>query len=162
MSAIISPCGRYRYALWRSIPENDAPRRARLYVMLNPSTADADTDDPTIRRCVGFARRDGFGTVIVANLFGIRETESKRLGAHADPVGPDNDRWLRDLSEGDVQIVVAWGARAKLPKAWAHREREVLGMFYGPVHCLGTTKDGSPSHPLYLPGDARILPYGAR
>jgi hypothetical protein len=176
MSAVFSPCGLYRYRLIRDIEtgfweELDAnlmgegpavrPLRTRLYVMLNPSYAGADKNDPTARRTMGFGARDGFGRILVGNAFGIVETDSSLLRHHADPVGPDNDRHLAEMAAQADQIIVAWGARAKFPKSWAHREREVLDLLRAvqPVFCLGKTKDGSPNHPLYLPNTQPVLPY---
>ena len=127
--------------------------------MLNPSTADAEVDDPTIRRCIGFARRDGITTMAVANLFAARETASRLLRMWVDPVGPDNDRHLFAMAGWADEVVVAWGARSKLPKAWRHREQEVLGLLPAGVFCLGTTKDGSPNHPLFLPAGQPLVPY---
>src|SRR5437588_2477108 len=90
-SAVFSPDGRYRYLLTRRLGRS---RRVATFIMLNPSTADAINNDPTIRKCVGFARRWGCGLLQVVNLFALRATEPRVLRAAADPVGPENSRWI--------------------------------------------------------------------
>lgn len=93
--AHLSACGAYRYALRRTW---DPARPAALFVGLNPSTADAERDDPTTRRCVRFARDWGFGGLLVGNLFAYRATRPRDLRAAAEPVGPENDWWLAALA----------------------------------------------------------------
>src|SRR5882724_4976365 len=92
--AVLSDCERYRYALWRRWAE----RPAVLFVGLNPSTADALQDDPTIRRCIRFAKAWGYGALYMGNLFAFRATDPRAMKAEADAVGPDNDGWLRQLA----------------------------------------------------------------
>jgi hypothetical protein len=150
--ATISDDGLYRYDLtrtWLSGPH-------ALWIMLNPSTADADLDDPTIRRVMGFTRREGFGGCLVVNLYPLRVTKPAHLADHPDPVGPENSehitRWLAAPNVG--LVVAAWGAwsmggRAAVVATHAARAERRL-------HCLGTTKNGSPRHPLYLPRDALL------
>lgn len=148
MSAIISECGAYRYTLTRG----DAPRLC--FVMLNPSTADASMDDPTIRRCLGFAKREGCAGIEVLNLYALRSTNPKLLWSHFDPVGPDNDRQLFWASIRYMKIVAAWGANAK-----PERVGQVRGILEGngiSLFHLGLTKGGMPKHPLYLAGDAPL------
>lgn len=153
--ALISPCGLYRYWLLR---EWDPARPALAFIMLNPSTADAEDDDPTIRRCMGFARRDGYGGIFVANLFAFRATDPMALKGAPDPVGPDNDAGLiQNLLTLPIRaagaIVAAWGAGCRIR---GERDRFVRGqaaMRGVPLHHLGLTKDGHPKHPLYLKGD---------
>src|SRR5262245_13227298 len=106
-SAELSPCGRYRYALTRTWGD---PKKVVCWVMLNPSTADADQDDPTIRRCLGFSRAWGAGGLVVVNLFALRATDPDQLRIAADPVGPDNDSHLSTAAFGRL-VVAAWGAR---------------------------------------------------
>lgn len=155
--AAISDCGRYRYLLWRVW---DAKEPVLGWIMLNPSTADADTDDHTIRRCVGFAKRDGYGGIRVANLFPWRATYQRDLraaAAHAvDRDGNDPTDWL--ISECD-HIVAAWGA---VHRTHRQRVREVLAMSSGwPLLCLGVTKNGDPRHPARVSRDQPLLPFGA-
>lgn len=154
-SADLSDCGTYRYRLIRqwSAFESLLP-----FIMLNPSTADADIDDPTIRRCVGFAHRLGFGGVGVWNLYAYRATKPADLWRAGDPIGPDNDRRLRNLFQwahiAGRPVVAAWGANAK-----PERVRHVLAMDGAAnLRCLGLTKQGAPRHPLYVSGDSPLVP----
>ncbi len=152
-AAIISDCGRYRYQLSRWW---DATESFCAFVMLNPSTADATSDDPTIRRCMSFARQWGFGGIEVVNLFAYRATSPADLlaaqKAGVDIVGPENhDRIVRVL-EAIGEEVVAWGANVDrlggIPDEFPDDGY--------PVMCLGTTKDGHPRHPLYVKGDTLL------
>ncbi|KKM80047.1 hypothetical protein LCGC14_1343720 [marine sediment metagenome] len=150
MSAVLSPCGRYRYSLTR---EFFMGAGRVLFVMLNPSTADAETDDPTIRRCIGFARRWGFRRLDVGNLFAWRATNPKEIRQVSDPVGPENDRRLMYLSECADAVIAAWGTHG----AYRNRDSDVLALLAGKVEHLGLTKQGHPKHPLYLRNDvARV------
>ena len=107
--AVISECGRYRYSLLR---EWNAGRPRLCIVMLNPSTADANKDDPTIRRCIGFARRDGYGSIVVVNVAAFRATKPKDMLMAADPVGPENDAALWFGAMQSEAVLVAWGTKA--------------------------------------------------
>ena len=171
-AAEISADGRYRYTLERDWTSEQrelevvAPPgvdvrittasgvvyrdEAVLFVMLNPSTADARFDDPTIRRCVGFARAWGYNRLLVGNLFALRATDPATLLTDPDPVGPANDDWLATLASRATIIVAAWDAA---PVA-RDRGRIVLAGLRtaAPTYTLGLTKDGAPRHPLYLPG----------
>jgi hypothetical protein len=123
-----------------------------VFLMLNPSTADANHDDPTIRRCIGFAKDRGFGGIDVVNLFAWRATRPSELLAVDDPVGPMNDMHIRAASEGRT-IVAAWGAGG------SHRDRVAHVWQLIPfehVVCLGITKHGHPRHPLYVRADAEL------
>lgn len=127
-------------------------------VMLNPSTADAERDDPTIRRCIGFAARAGHGGVEILNLFAFRATAPADLRATSDPVGPDNDRHLEALFARHRKVLAAWGAhgifgaRADTVLRMTAR-RDVL------LTCLGRTLTGQPRHPLYVRADTRLVPF---
>jgi hypothetical protein len=125
-----------------------------LFVMLNPSIADATTDDPTLRRCLAFARTWGFGYLDVCNLFAHRSAHPDVLKAVADPVGPRNDRVIAEVAARANRIVVAWGARGSL----RDRAERVLSaiLTQPPLHCFGRTCAGEPRHPLYLPQTTRI------
>jgi hypothetical protein len=156
--ATISNCGRYRYALRRNL--GGRPCRTACFIMLNPSTADAEKDDPTIRKCMGFARRWGCADLVVVNLFAFRATRPQDLRAAADPVGRANRRHVRsavDRAQGGL-VVCAWGTYGAwwdqdlIVRAWI---REVGAE---PV-CLGRTKGGHPRHPLYVPYTAELIPY---
>jgi hypothetical protein len=155
--AVVSDDGRYRYALTRTW-RPDAP--LLTFVMLNPSTADAYADDPTIRRCIGFARREGAAGIRVANLFAYRATSPAALvgpvdAAADDPrVGPLNDRYLGTLPYFE-RIVVAWGA-FHAPERVAHVVRLLQPRA---LWCLGVTASGAPRHPLYVRADAPLVPW---
>lgn len=159
MGAVISDCGRYRYTLEREWLTGSG---TCLFVMLNPSTADASEDDPTIRRCVRFAQGWGYGRLTVGNLFAFRATDPNQLLHAADPIGPENDRWLARLCDQAQRIVIAWGAH---PKAQARAEvamRHVIDRHpYKRPFCLGATKSGAPRHPLYVPGDFEPIEFAA-
>lgn len=119
-SAFLSECGVYRYELTRTWGDGDR----LLWIMLNPSTADADLDDPTIRRVIGFSRGFGYSGAIVANLFALRSTDPKALRTHPDPVGPANNAMLAQLARRSPFAVCAWGAHGGL----RGRDREVLAL----------------------------------
>ncbi len=140
--AVLSACHRYRYQLTRSW---DGRLPTVAFVGLNPSTADATLDDPTVRRCVGFARDWGFGTLMLVNLFALRSPEPSKLYAAREPIGPENDHWLRLAGANAETIVAAWGVHGELHG----RGREVQRLFPH-LKCLGKTREGHPRHPLYL------------
>ena len=149
--AILSPCRQYRYTLWRTW---DCTKGTCLFIGLNPSTADEREDDPTIRRCVSFAKSFGCGRLMMANLFALRATDPADMKRNADPVGRDNDDWLRRLV-GDAEIVIAaWGTHG------GHLARDIfVRKLLGEIHCLGVTKKGFPRHPLYLSKETPLQAY---
>jgi hypothetical protein len=112
--AVISECEKYRYALWRVWRKD---KLKVMFVMLNPSTADSNKDDPTIRRCIDFAKSWGYGGIVIGNLFGLRATDPKELLNTDDPKGLHNDYWLRMLPELADQIICAWGNDGNLNNA---------------------------------------------
>lgn len=140
---------RYRYRLWRIW---DRSLGIVAFVMLNPSTADATRDDPTIRRCVAFARRWGYGGVEVVNLFGLRATEPRDLCRARDAVGPANDRYLRRVGRRASLVVIAWGVNGAIR---GRTVRRLIGL--AGARCLGTTRSGEPRHPLYVRSDTRLV-----
>jgi hypothetical protein len=149
--ATFDPTGVYRYHLWR-VWDEDAPRVA--FVMLNPSTADARQDDPTLRRCLGFARAWGYGTLDVVNLFALRATDPNALRHALDPIGPDNDIYIQDVTRRADLVVAAWGNRGILH----NRDRQIGRLLAGlPILCLGLTDQGHPRHPLYVKNNAVCL-----
>lgn len=154
--ARISECGAYRYTLTRDWPVVGDAGKA-VFVMLNPSTADARVDDPTIRRCIGFADSWGCSGLIVANLYALRSPKPRDLWRHADPVGPENDNVLRDLAREHSAIVCAWGGNAKDDRV--QRFVEIIDDAGGELLCLATTKAGAPRHPLYLRADLSPIPW---
>lgn len=153
-SAVVSDDGVYRYRLERRW----APGFTVCWVMLNPSTADADTDDPTLRRIVGFSRRMGFGRAVVVNLYAYRATDPRELWRAADPVGPDNDRHIREVLAGHV-VVAAWGAHAKPGRIARFLAVHAQSPGAGRLHALAVTASGQPRHPLYLRGDLHPQPW---
>ena len=155
--ATISEDGLYRYRLERFW----SGEHALPFVMLNPSTADAETDDPTIRRCIGFARRERAGGIIVANLFGLRATNPRSLSVAKDPFGPENAINLDCIAgfafRSGMPIVAAWGGgsiRSASIKAMTIFKRNGCR-----VVCLGKTKHGFPRHPLYVRADQPLEPF---
>ena len=145
-AADISSCGQYRYTLRRNLPSANKELKQILWVMLNPSTADATNDDPTIRRCVGFSTAWGFAEMVVVNLYAYRATDPKALWSIPDPVGPDNDDYIREYAMCSDMTLCAWG------KAGPDRDRalHVRGLIPN-AHYLRMNKSGHPGHPLYLP-----------
>jgi hypothetical protein len=137
----------YRYLLWRRW---DTKLPSVLWVMLNPSVADSNFEDPTIRRCIGFTKLWGFGGLEVVNLYAFRSPEPAALVENAhmgiDVVGPENDEHLR-RSYPFARTIVAWGSHSFA----AQRAEHVVRLFGSRrLYCLGTNKDGNPKHPLYV------------
>jgi len=136
----------FRYALWRTWEEQ---KGHVMFIGLNPSTADEQHDDATVRRCIAFAREWGYGGLHMLNLFAYRSTDPKVLmdpNLGYDPVGPKNDEFLRLYTESSDQVIAAWGANG----AFQTRGEYVDGLLDYPMACLGVTKSGQPRHPLYL------------
>lgn len=146
--AFFSEDQQHRYQLWRIW--SDAP--LMVVVLLNPSVADVVRNDPTVRKCIQFAKRWGYGGLIVLNLFAYRSTDPKALPHAADPVGPENDRHIREvLGRPNVGVVVAgWGAD-RFARSRAEVVKAIIRLAGRPLQCWGTNDDGSPKHPLYLP-----------
>jgi hypothetical protein len=156
--AVLSDCGTYRYALQRDGWLTGSG--TVLFVMLNPSTADASADDQTIRWCVRFAQRWGFKRLHVANLYAFRATNPAALAVADDPVGAENDVWLAKLANLASETIAAWGAS---PHATETRISEVLEMLgHDDLQCLGLTANGRPRHPLYLRADTEPIPLPPR
>lgn len=154
----ICSCGKYRY--WLTRDWADPGERQRLpWVMLNPSTADANIDDPTIRRCMKFAEREGYTGIIVYNLFALRSTDPTKLLQVEDPVGPLNLQYLSLVGDSTALAIAAWGALSPKLKAQARVQVGILAKRPAPLRALGLTKDGSPRHPLYVRGDAKLVEF---
>jgi hypothetical protein len=147
-SAAFSPCRTYRYSVVRRLDLLNEDYC--VFIGLNPSTADEQTDDPTIRRCMGYARAWGYGWLIMLNLFAYRATDPNVMKAAADPVGPDNDTFLRSHMAGAGIVVAAWGNHG----SYLGRDVAVRAMLPN-LHFLRMTRDGSPGHPLYLPASLK-------
>lgn len=162
-AATFSPCGLYRYTLRRTFRRSGP---IWMVTMLNPSTADAERNDPTVARMCARARRAGAGALLVANLFAWRATNPKELAKVPDPVGPGNDVAIVGMAKRADVHIVAWGAdeAIHLPGS-SGRERhiEVRELIErtvaGRLLCLGTSKDGHPRHPLYLASEVELTPW---
>lgn len=162
MSAIISTDGLYRYRLDRHITSITRDHAYRcVFIMLNPSTADATNDDPTIRRCIGFADEWKFADMTVVNLFAYRATSPKDMKNALDPIGPENNQHIITACREASLIVAAWGAHG----SFKGRDRDVLAMLNDSQHldvfCLEKTKQGMPKHPLYIKKTAVPFLYSA-
>lgn len=155
--ALISEDGLYRYWLSRTW---DLGGYSLPFIMLNPSVADAEIDDPTIRRCVSFAKRESYGGIIVFNLFALRATQPTEMLRAADPVGPENDATLVEAFEyanrTGKKVVAAWGVHGIYKGRGAEVAERATRAGVNLV-CLGTTKDGHPKHPLYIASDQPLV-----
>jgi hypothetical protein len=155
--AAFSACGAYRYRLRRCW---DAGRPRLVAVMLNPSTADERANDPTVARVAARARAMGFGGFEVVNLFALRSTDPRALARAADPVGPGNDAAILAAARGAGLVLCAWGVHGALAGRGAAVEAMLRAGGHA-LHHLGLTRAGLPRHPLYLAGDAAVLPWPA-
>lgn len=151
MSAVISDCAKYRYWL-----ERDKGSNPLVFVMLNPSTADAELDDPTIRRCRRFAADNGYTGIVVVNLYAYRATKPKDLFLADNPIGQENDNYISTAALIN-DVCCAWGANAD--KDRAAEVVRIIRAAGGIPRCLGVTKDGSPRHPLYVKADQKLINY---
>ncbi|WP_211508922.1 DUF1643 domain-containing protein, partial [Gluconobacter cerinus] len=161
MKAVISECGTYRYRLERTVGEGS---KTVVWIMVNPSTADHQQDDATIRRLIGFTRRLGGGRLVVVNKFAFRATDVAELEDAVDPAGPDNESHIvAAMKEADL-CVVGWGKLDKLPLSLRNAYDSVCKIAADidmPLTCLAINKDGSPRHPLFVSSDAELLPWPA-
>lgn len=150
--AELSACGRYRYRLWRRWGTSPTA----VWLMLNPSTADATTDDPTIRKCIGFARKWGYGGIEVINLYAYRATDPKELKTVPDPGGPGNYAAISRVAAGRM-VVCGWGRNAVRGHVW--RVLQTLRDAKADIRALKINADGSPMHPLYVPYETLLIEY---
>lgn len=158
--AEFSPCRTWRYALWRNW-DWQSHGNVVMFIGLNPSTADESKNDPTIRRCINFAKAWGFGGIIMMNLFAFRTPYPAQLWtASVDPVGPGNDEAFGYQASRCGMIVAAWGAAKH--RIVAPRAAAIAGIVCGkPLFSLGQTAEGHPRHPLYVRGDTFPTPFVA-
>lgn len=147
---------RYRYRLWRNWGTLD---NCCVWLLLNPSTADEMAPDPTVTKCMRFARRWGYSGITVVNLFALVSTDPKGLLKVADPVGPGNDAAIDEAVRDARRIVLAWGTHAPVRKLI--RERETFRTFDYRAGTLGRNADGTPRHPLMLAYDTPFEPLGS-
>ncbi len=152
--AKISKDGRYRYVL-RRIWNKDV--RRMLFVCVNPSTADDVDDDPTVRRCIAFAAREGWGGIGIVNLFALRNPSPRDMKLDPDPVGPGNDQWIMREALHSGVVVAAWGAHG-LHNGRGYEVWKLLKRV-GAVFCYGVNKTLTPKHPLYIPDNSPLRPY---
>ena len=141
----------YRYALWR-VWDNSLPKL--LFIGLNPSTADEINDDPTMRRCIRFSKDLGYGGFIMGNIFAYRSTDPKKLRKIKNPIGSRNNFWLKKLHKEAGNSIAAWGTHGE----YLNRGDDVVNLL-GSLDCLRITKEGFPSHPLYLPSNLKPIKY---
>ena len=150
MSAVISDCGLYRY--WLERGPAGAPYVA--WVLANPSTADAELDDPTVRKARGFTQRWGYKRFVFVNVFAYRSTDPKGLRGVEDAVGPQNEEYIYDAVTGAERVVLAWGNAIVKPLRaqayWTHNRVNMMLKLTAPAECLGYTADRQPRHPLML------------
>jgi len=159
-AAVFSPFREYRYTLWRQWRQSILDDiKCCMFICLNPSTADETNDDPTMRRCMGFAKKWGMDAMIVTNIFAFRSTDPKKMLAHPDPVGPDNDYHIIASAIGAQFVIAAWGNHGLHRRRYA-QVLDILNSFDCPVYCLGVTGKAQPKHPLYLRTEAPRLAYG--
>lgn len=152
--AVLSKCRTWRYALiryWENGPEV-------MFIGLNPSIADGTIDDPTTRRCIGYAKKWGFSGVVLVNLFAYRATKPGDMKKAIDPIGPGNNSKILFHAHESHLIVCAWGSHG----SYLGRDREVVELLKKQdldLTCLALTKDGQPRHPLYLKKDLDPFKY---
>lgn len=142
--AVISECGKYRYQLWRIWDES---KPLVLFIMLNPSKADATKDDSTIKRCIGFAKSWNFGGFYVGNLYAFRATKPKDMKQAKYPEGKDNKKHIAEMAKKCRLVVCAWGNN--------EGNLDIIDM--EDLHYLRLSKNGTPWHPLYLPKDSKPI-----
>ncbi len=160
-AATFSADMRYRYHLsrqWALPITAGEDRGACMFLMLNPSTADIKLDDPTIRRCVGFASSWGFSGLSVCNIFALRSTDPAALYTTPDPVGPTNDLNIEGTARTCCLIIAAWGVHGEYMNRGVQVLRNLQAKGYT-VHHLGLTSGGHPKHPLYLPKTSTPVPF---
>lgn len=157
--AEFSPCGQYRYWLsreWGFRRFSDGREPFALWIGMNPSTAEANVDDPTIRREMGFTRSFGFDAYVKANVMDYRATDPKRLlDPDAQPSSPGNAALIGEIARKADCVIAAWGCLPKPLRRYVYAVLDQLGE--KPIFCLGQTADGSPRHPLYVPGTAKLI-----
>jgi hypothetical protein len=155
---IISSCRRYRYTLWRQWSADSSAPFVN-FVLLNPSTADATQDDNTVRRCIDFAQRWGFGALCITNLFAYRTRYPDQLLKCKDPFGRFNKQWLARIARHAALVVAGWGTDGDhLSQDW-HVRALINRRARKPLHCLGITAHGFPKHPLFLPATTPYQPF---
>jgi len=155
-----SPCKRYRYTLRRQGLQGmlDPGFAAIGFLLLNPSTATEKKNDPTIRKCIGFATRWGFAELVIVNVYAFCSTDPAGLWTVDDPVGPENDAAIAEVAGQVEKLVCGWGKHAR-----SERIERVAELLVGrEVFALAVNRDGSPQHPLYIPDSTELQRYKIR
>ncbi len=148
--AKFSDCRKYRFALWRNWDES---KPYAMFIGLNPSTADEIKNDPTISRCINYAKSWDYGGLCMTNLFAFRATEPTDMMAAIDPIGVGNDEWLVKLAGNAGIVVAAWGNNGN----YLNRSKQVVELLQN-LHCLKMNKSGEPTHPLYQKSNLQPVP----
>jgi len=154
LPATFSPCRTWRYTLRRRWADG----KSAAFILLNPSTADEVQDDPTIRRCIAYAKRWGYGGLILGNAFALRSTDPRGLYSHADPNGPGNDQALAEIAKEADRVVCGWGTHGALMGRGA-AVLDIIRQAGAEPLALKLTAAGYPGHPLYLRQDLQPFPF---
>jgi hypothetical protein len=154
LKCIFSPCKRHRYTLWRVFNQQTWKGDYVQFICLNPSTATDEVDDPTVRRCINYAKSWGYGALCMTNAFSYRATDPEVMKAQEHPTDLANDYWLQMVAKHAGIVVAAWGKDGK----FMERDQFIVECI-SPLHCLGKNKDGTPKHPLYLRKDLKPIRY---
>lgn len=149
--AIFSPCRNYRYVLWRTW---DTQLPKVLFIGLNPSAADENYNDPTIRRCLQFAQSWGYGGFYISNLFAFRQKDPAQLKKAKTPIGKENDYYILKYADACEKVILIWGNHG----TFKDRDKEVLALLEKP-YCIKINKTGHPAHPLYLKKELQPIPF---
>lgn len=161
MDTWISDCGHYRYRLSRNT--DLFGRYVIAFFGINPSTADAFKDDPTVRKLSYFTALHNGKTMLVGNVFAYRTPKVKELAEFDDPVGPDNAQAISEIIRDADILVPCWGARQKIPSslhpAMDELQERLKAVKKKPLKVFGLTKSGDPQHPLYLPYSTELIPW---
>jgi len=160
-ACVFSPDRRHRYSLihrWDDLlTPADERERSIAWICLNPSTADEQQLDPTLRRIRGFSTAWGFSHFVMLNAFAFRATDPADMKAAADPVGPENDRWIAHWAERVERVIVGWGEHG----AHLGRDRQVVALIDpAKTFCLARNASGQPKHPLYVAADTVPVRFG--
>jgi len=161
--ANISECGHYRYTLYRSIKQPIRWIKPCLFIMLNPSTADGNINDPTIRKCIKFAKREGCTSLTVINLYALRATNPSELLINESATGPHNGaHMVTEIEKAAFGVVIlAWGSH-KAVRGKGHLIPDLLKVINNQglsPKCLAINKDGNPKHPLYIADNTKLIDY---
>ena len=149
--AEFSKCRKYRYTLWRTWDES---KPKIMFLGLNPSTADETKNDPTVTRCINYSKLWGYGGMYMMNIFAYRTTYPVELKKQLDPIGPDNNNWIKKISKSVDKCVGAWGNDGE----FLDRSIEIKGIVKN-LFCLKINGSGEPAHPLYLKSNLKPIKY---